>query len=386
MKPTTPPQSPKRAEYNTITRTRFFDAFDSKLNTESLRQIARRPDINIPPSTARTWLAKREKIGSPARRRTRRRSSILGRKSLVSASVLETITDQDNPIHEKSYKDQVKELGLPCQPSTLQHTATQVGAKRFKKAYTSEISEKNRRERVNYGHRYRTETLTNFWQWIWFTDEVHYLSAKLQNKAEYELRYPGQEHRLRSLKATLSSGLDVTVHVAAGVSYNQKGKLIFYKDPKEPSQRVYKPRQPRKSSVQTLEEYQQVIDEWTKEQSAGIEIRPKGNAMTQKFYAENILPQYIEQIQALEAHYKRRFWLQEDGDPSHGNRSSNNLCARLKHDADLQLLIHPPQSPDLNPIESLWQIIKQRLRGGKWDTVAQFKEAIQREWDRITIQ
>jgi hypothetical protein len=114
MKPTTPPQSPKRAEYNTITRTRFFDAFDLKLNTESLRQIARRPDINIPPSTARTWLAKREKIGSPARRRTRRRSSILGRKSLVSVSVLETITDQDNPIHEKSYKDQVKELGLLC--------------------------------------------------------------------------------------------------------------------------------------------------------------------------------------------------------------------------------------------------------------------------------
>jgi hypothetical protein len=75
--------------------------------------------------------------------------------------------------------------------------------------------------------------------------------------------------------------------------------------------------------------------------------------MTQKFYAEKILPQYIKQIKVLEAHYKRQFWLQEDGDPSHGNRSTNNPCAQLKRDADLWILIHPPQSPDLNPIEAL---------------------------------
>ena len=107
--------------------------------------------------------------------------------------------------------------------------------------------------------------------------------------------------------------------------------------------------------------------------------------MTQKFYAEHILPQHIQQIQELEARYKRKIWLQEDGDPSHGNRSMNNAPARLKREADVQILTHPPQSPDLNPIESIWQIIKQRLRGGKWSRVAEFKAAIQMEWDRITL-
>jgi transposase len=40
-------------------------------------------------------------------------------------------------------------------------------------------------------------------------------------------------------------------------------------------------------------------------------------------------------------------------------------------------------SPDLNPIEGIWEIIKQRLRGGRWATVEEFKEAILREWRHI---
>jgi hypothetical protein len=177
------------------------------------------------------------------------------------------------------------------------------------------------------------------------------LSVRLQNKAEYELRYPGQERRIVSLKPTISSSLNVTVHVAAGVSYNRKGRLIFYKDPKEPSQKIDKPGKPRKSSVQTQDEYEKVIQERNQAQSAGVEFIPKGNIMTQIFYTEKILPQYIQQIKELEAHYQTQYWLQEDGDPFHGNKSINNPCARLKRHVDLQILTHPTQSPDLNPIE-----------------------------------
>ena len=107
--------------------------------------------------------------------------------------------------------------------------------------------------------------------------------------------------------------------------------------------------------------------------------------MSQLFYAKEVLPKHIDEIKALEKHFHHRFRLQEDGDPSHGNRSIHNLCARLKRDADLQILIHPAQSPDLSPIEACWQIIKQRLRGETWKTVTEFKAAIQREWDGITI-
>ena len=108
--------------------------------------------------------------------------------------------------------------------------------------------------------------------------------------------------------------------------------------------------------------------------------------MSQEFYAREVLPRHIKEIKTLEERLQRQIYLQEDGDPSHGNKSTNNPCFRLKRAAGLLILVHPAQSPDLNPIEAIWMIIKQRLRGGRWSTVAEFKAAIQREWDRITLE
>jgi hypothetical protein len=62
------------------------------------------------------------------------------------------------------------------------------------------------------------------------------------------------------------------------------------------------------------------------------------------------------------------------------------MVAQAKLHAGVRLHRHPAQSPDLVPIEGIWLIIKQRLRGHKWKTVAQFRNAIQQEWDRITLQ
>jgi hypothetical protein len=381
MTPLTPLNSPKRQEYDTTRRARFFDAWDAKENDAGVGQICRKLDFKLPPSTARRWIKERDIQGSPAIRRTRKQASRLGRKSKVSASDLERLTNQQDPIHKEPYEIQAETL--PGEPSarTLQAHATQAGAKRFKKRYTTEISAKNKPIRVEYGKTHENKTLTGFWQQVAFTDEFHLQSVKLQNKAEYGLRFPGQE---TTLKETKTTGLNVTVHAAGLITYNRKGKLIFYKDPQEPSQKAYKPRKPRQTMYQTDTQYKDVLKAWEAAQP-DAEVIPKGNAMSQQFYAKEILPEYIKQIKALEAHFHKRFYLQEDGDPSHGNKSTDNPCARLKRDADLLILIHPAQSPDLNPIEACWQIIKQRLRGGSWKTVEEFKAAIQAEWDRITI-
>jgi hypothetical protein len=294
---------------------------------------------------------------------------------------LERLTNQSDPIHEKHYSEQAKEL--PKQPSerTLRRHCAQIGAYRFKKPFITEISNPNKQKRVQYGREHEKETLTGYWEWIWFTDEAHFQSIKLQNTAEYELRIPGQEREYKVLK---ESGLDITLHIAAGVSYNHKGPLIFYKDPQEPSEKVRKPHPPQKSKYETQEQYQSrrkvFEDTLPKEDTV-----PKGNCMTQVFYAQEILPEHIKQIKALEEHYNHRYHLQEDGDPSHGNRSQNNPPWRLKKNADLLILVHPPQSPDLNPIEACWLIMKKRLRGRKWSTVAQFKADIQAEWDNINL-
>jgi hypothetical protein len=53
MAPSTPKRKTKQREYDTIQRTRFFDAFDSKQIDQGVSVIAHHSDINIPASTAR---------------------------------------------------------------------------------------------------------------------------------------------------------------------------------------------------------------------------------------------------------------------------------------------------------------------------------------------
>lgn len=371
----------KRHEYDTVTRTHFFDAWDARTPSRGVRHITHLPNVGITTPTGRSWLKLREEIGSKAYRSQRKTSSRLGRPPKVSALDLARLTDQKNPEHELHYVDQAKLLPRKPASSTLQKHTAAINARRYEKPFVSNVSEKNKPLRVQYGQEYEKETIRGFWEWIWFTDEAHYLSLKLQNKAEYELRIPGQE---RGHNVATESGLDVTIHVAAGISYNHKGPLIFYHDPAEPSEKQRKPQKPRRRKAETDEQFAGRL-KVHKDEISKIPVPPKGNCMTQEFYAENILPLHIQQIQALEKRYGRRYRLQEDGDPSHGKRSQNNPAELLRQGADLLILVHPPQSPDLNPIEAIWMIVKKRLRGKKWSSVAQFKADLSAEWDKITL-
>ena len=102
----TPPRSSERREYDTIHKCRFYNAFDSKQKGDSLRQICKKPDINIPPSTGHRWLTERDILGSKALRRTRKTSKRLGRKYKVSAATLAPLLDESNPLNTKPYETQ----------------------------------------------------------------------------------------------------------------------------------------------------------------------------------------------------------------------------------------------------------------------------------------
>jgi hypothetical protein len=75
--------------------------------------------------------------------------------------------------------------------------------------------------------------------------------------------------------------------------------------------------------------------------------------MTQQFYKDNVLPLHINHIKQLEQRLGHEIYFQEDNDPSHGTRSTNNVCAQLKRASYLVGLAHLAQSLDLNPIEAI---------------------------------
>jgi hypothetical protein len=111
--------------------------------------------------------------------------------------------------------------------------------------------------------------------------------------------------------------------------------------------------------------------------------------MTQKYYTETLLPVYTEalhQARLIWPNGELKPWLfQEDGDPSHGKKKRG--MAQVYLDSNwFPTLVHPPQSPDLNPTEGVWNILKQRIRKRSWKNIEEYKAICQDEWDKITIE
>ncbi len=77
----------------------------------------------------------------------------------------------------------------------------------------------------------------------------------------------------------------------------------------------------------------------------------------------------------------------KDNDNAHDTRGNkDNQCKQTKRRLSIKWESNPSQSPDLNPIESIWRIIKQRLknRGPIFD-IDELRRAIEEEWDKITM-
>ena len=75
----------------------------------------------------------------------------------------------------------------------------------------------------------------------------------------------------------------------------------------------------------------------------------------------------------------------EDGDSSHG-LLKYGLAQQFKEQNWILNYNHPPQSPDLNPQEGIWNILKQRAFARVWRTIDELKIVLQEEWARITIK
>jgi len=80
------------------------------------------------------------------------------------------------------------------------------------------------------------------------------------------------------------------------------------------------------------------------------------------------------------------FLLMEDNAPAH--YSDFTTLERVK--AGIPKVDWPPNSPDFNPIEHIWQLMKSRIQTHQGyervTSITEMKETLQREWERITVQ
>jgi transposase len=73
---------------------------------------------------------------------------------------------------------------------------------------------------------------------------------------------------------------------------------------------------------------------------------------------------------------KGRWIFQQDNAPSHTARHSKAFF----EEARIQILDWPPYSPDLNPIENLWGILKRRVDARKPATLDELRIIVKEEW------
>jgi transposase len=325
----TPDNPPKAIEADTLKRKRFFDAYDNREPGQSTRSIERRFRINY--STAQYWLTQRDTLGSPAYRRTRKRFKNLGRKPKVSKEEIQTLVlPSKNPVRDQCYKAQIKYYNLNIVPRTIQRRLKQDTnqGQRYKQAYIRKtISKKNREERVKYRYQYQDKSIEDFWQFVLFSDEAHIdPTSTIQG---YILREAGTRYNSENIQER-GEKKGVVLHVATWINWNGKAeKLEFYNNENDYIQRPKRPPKPRKTMYKSAEEFQYCLDKWDTSLPHKQEVKPKGNAITQKYYCKRLLPIYIKAIHKARLQDPQSWLFQEDGDPSYGLRKKG-LAYHLK--------------------------------------------------------
>jgi len=339
-------------------------------------------------STASKWLHDRADRGLIAYRRKRPQAEHLGKPFRLPLDKLKDLTvASKNPYRDQKLQEQIKKLGLPIKKRALQYNLSRRlrKASLYKAMYTKPISKANRAERLKYAKIHQEDTIQGFWHRVVFTDEAHV--DPNASHAPRILREQGTRYQPENIMERPAKK-GVTVHMAAWCSWYRKApELIFYNDELDQLPKPKKPRKPRRSKYEDIQQYEQRVAEWQLTLPHSVELKPKGNSMTMKYYSERILPIYIQAMKELQEDFHIRPIFGQDNDPSHGTRGQQeSIITKQLQEAQIHVLLHPPNSPDLSPIEACWNILKNRIARYQFSSTEQLKMALQREWKKITIR
>ena len=99
--------------------------------------------------------------------------------------------------------------------------------------------------------------------------------------------------------------------------------------------------------------------------------------MNSNMYCEILQKSMIRSFQKLD----RRTVFNHDNDTKHTSKTSTALLKRLR----VKVTDWPSMSPDLNPIEDLWGILKRKVEVCKISNNCHFHDVVMEEWKSIPV-
>lgn len=389
---------------NSLKRARFYDAFDRRNVYPRVTALEVFKEQHVPRSTAYDWLRERDEIGQIAARRHdgRVEKQLLrgtvgsGRPRKITNYQLNQLLTSTQSARRQPLYTQLRNAQIDTSLRTLQRALRDRAHAGMCRASTQkEITDPQALQRQNHCAVNQYKAVVGFWDGVLFTDEAH--MALNDFPAEWILRIYGERSAPYNVVNHADRSANV-VHFAAWINYYTKAdELIFYNDEYDDHEPVKPPPKPRRRpTTDQPGDYETRMREWEAAKAREPVVTKPGNSMRASYYVEKILPSYcvaysslVAQSDDLRAYLPQEerynWYLVEDNDPSHGTRNSDSLPAVYRRDRGVVILNHPANSPDLNPIEGIWNIIKERVKQQlhQINTIAELKAALQHELKQI---
>ena len=264
-----------------------------------------------------------------------------GRKAVLALyerDAIETVENASFRFGSASHLANASAIGLAHgSERAIQRNMAEHGVGTFVAKQKKYITKSSIEKRTIWGFERRYWTEKDFYNYR-FSDECHF-ACGLQRRARIHRRSGEKARNMPQKTQFRLKRRNQIWHVFAYIGYNFKSQLNFYT-------------------------------------GAGGSGR-----LTQADYVG-----ILEGVVAL--NWESDWILLEDNDNSHGTRGNkDNKCKQAKQRLGIQYESNPPESPDLNPIETIWRTIKQRLKNrGLILDPTELRRAIEEEWDKITLE
>lgn len=376
------PPSQMIKKVDTIKKNRFFHAIDQRRG-KFIKIVCLNEKISY--GSRAKWLRQRKIMRlSVAFRRLNKHPSDRSKK-MNTKQLNRMLNLQKNPVRDQSWLVQINHFQFDCTRRIMPNACKRrtVKTDRYKMAKMKTIKNKNKRLKIEYELRHENKTIHFFWQYVYYTNETHFDSTECFS--QHVLRAEKNRYEFENMQFMLDKK-NVKLHFAVSVSWHHKSALQFYNEKHNSSFVIIKKFfKSRKSRYESKKTHRQRIVEWKASLPHDSKIKTKDNLMTQIYYMKRLLPLYAKKINDARLIHNKTSILQKNNDNNHETRSKDNIVKRYKEVNWIFTLIHSPQSPDLNSIETVWNILKQRIKQRRWRTIAELKKMMLNKWNKILL-